>query len=149
MASAGGTVLRARQKVSGRLAPPFRFGIVGVINTLVGLGAIFTAKALFGAGDALANAIGYAIGLATSFGLNSRWTFRYGGRIAPSILRFGLAFGISYALNLATVFYLRDGAQLNSYLAQAIGIIPYTVAFYLLSKKFVFPDRSTGESDCT
>ena len=40
-----------------------------------------------------------------------------------------------------TVYGLRDGAGLNSYLAQAIGVIPYTVIFYLSSRYYVFSEK--------
>jgi putative flippase GtrA len=129
------------QKLISLALRPLRFGVVGLINTAVGLGLIFGAKAIFGLGDLLANAIGYGVGVIVSFTLNRRWTFRDQHSILPAFARFGLAFGVSYAVNLATVFGLRDLAHLDAYVAQAMGVIPYTVCFYLISAHYVFPGR--------
>ncbi len=40
-----------------------------------------------------------------------------------------------------TLYGLRDGAGINSYLAQTIGIVPYTVVFYLGSRYYVFTQK--------
>jgi len=124
-----------------RTARPLRFGVVGLFNTALGLGVIFGAKAFLGLGDLAANLLGYGLGLVSSFVLNRSWTFRHEGRAAAAFWRFGIAFVAAYALNLVTVFGLRDAAAMNSYLAQACGVITYTVSFYLMSVSYVFPAR--------
>lgn len=115
-----------------------RFVTVGLLNTGLGLAAIFAAKALLGWGDLVANVFGYAVGLGISFILNRAWTFRDRGPIAPAVLRFLVAFGVAYLANLAMVFGLRDGVGVDSYVAQAAGVIPYTALFFLVSRAFVF-----------
>lgn len=119
-------------------ARPLRFALVGVANTAAGLAAIYFCKAALGLGDVAANAAGYAFGLALSFALNASWTFRYRGAMAPAVLRFIMSFIVAYGANLAAVLLLIDRLGVNAYVAQAIGVLPYTVAFYLLSKRFVF-----------
>lgn len=123
-----------------------KFLVVGVFNTVVGLAFIFAAKALLGWGDLAANASGYAVGLVTSFALNRSWTFRDGGRVSPALLRFLAAFAAAYLANLATVFALRDLAHVDSYVAQAAGVVPYTILFFLASRAFVFLDRRPPKS---
>lgn len=118
-----------------------RFVAVGVLNTGVGLACIFAAKALLGWGDLAANVGGYGLGLITSFALNRAWTFRDRGRISPALARFLGAFVMAYLANLATVFGLRDLAGVDSYVAQAAGVVPYTALFFLASRAFVFLDR--------
>ena len=115
-----------------------RFVTVGILNTGLGLAAIFAAKALLGWGDLAANVFGYAVGLGISFVLNRAWTFRDRGRIAPALPRFVAAFGVAYLANLAMVFGLRDGVGVDSYIAQAAGVVPYTALFFLASRAFVF-----------
>jgi putative flippase GtrA len=141
MMSLGRAVPRWWQHILGRIARPLRFGLVGVLNTMVGLGVIFAAKAFLGLGDFAANLLGYALGLMCSFVLNRYWTFRHEGRAFAALWRFGIAFAVAYVLNLVTVFGLRDAMGVNSYLAQAGGCIPYTISFYLLSAYYVFPAR--------
>lgn len=120
-----------------RIAEPVRFLIVGGLNTIVGLAVIWGAK-WAGTPDVPANAIGYATGIALSFALNKRWTFRHAGRTLPALGKFLLVIGIAYALNLATVLHAIGAFHLNSYLAQAIGIVPYTAFTYVASRYFAF-----------
>jgi putative flippase GtrA len=134
-----------RQKIGGAwIVRPLRFGFVGLLNTTLGLGVIFAAKAFLGLGDLTANVLGYAAGLLASFALNGRWTFNHHGRALPALGRFGLAFAVAYGLNLVTVFGLRDTIQLNAYAAQALGVVPYTVCFYLTSAYYVFPQTTAA-----
>lgn len=121
--------------------------MVGFANTVVGLGAIWIAKWSLGAGDVLANVIGYGLGLALSFTLNRNWTFGYRGATPVALLRFLLVFAMAYVLNLSTVLAAIRLCHINPYLAQAIGIVPYTLFGYLASKFFVFrrpPSASEG-----
>ena len=120
------------------LLQPLRFILVGIANTLLGLSVIFAAKALAGLDDFVSNLLGYGFGLLLSFFFNRKWTFRHNGRIYPTAGRFLLAFLLAYMANLMTLYGLRDGAGMNSYLAQTIGIMPYTVIFYLGSRYYVF-----------
>ena len=139
MASPRRAVLRLRESMIRRIVRPLRFGVVGVLNTVLGLAIIFAAKAFLGLGDLAANLLGYGLGLVCSFFLNRSWTFRHEGRAFAAFWRFGIAFAVAYVLNLATVFGLRDAMAVNSYLAQAGGVIPYAISFYLMSAYFAFP----------
>jgi putative flippase GtrA len=121
-----------------------RFLAVGVLNTLVGLGTIYLCKWLGGIGDVTANIIGYAVGLANSFAWNRHWTFGHAGAVLPAIVRFVLVFLIAYLLNLGTVM-AAIYVGINSYVAQAFGIAPYTTFFYLGSRWFVFRPASRDE----
>jgi putative flippase GtrA len=123
-----------------------KFLSVGVLNLVGGLLVIYACKWLFHAGDAAANAIGYGAGLISSFTLNSRWTFAYRGPQWPALLKFLLVAAVAYAMNLATVLALIHHAGLNSYLAQALGIPPYTLTTYLASKFLVFAPASEPPS---
>jgi putative flippase GtrA len=115
-----------------------RFLAVGVFNTVVGLAAIYLCKGLLGTGDVVSNVVGYAVGLANSFAWNRRWTFGHSGAVLPAAARFVIVFLIAYLLNLATVMAAIHMYAVNSYVAQAIGIAPYTAFFYLGSRWFAF-----------
>jgi len=121
-----------------------KFLAVGVANTLAGLAVIYGAKWLFRLGDIAANVAGYSVGLALSFLLNKHWTFRFGGASNLAAVRFLGAFILAYSVNLMTVLTCIRLLGMDGYLAQAIGVIPYTVSFYALSKGFVFRDRRAG-----
>lgn len=119
-----------------------RFLAVGALNTLVGLSVIFMAKAIAGASDVTANVTGYGVGLVLSFLLNRTWTFGHRGDQWSALGRFLLVFAVAYALNLAVVLLLVRGLQLNSYLSQILGVVPYTVFGYFASRHLVF--RNSG-----
>lgn len=120
---------------------PLRFLIVGLANTGLGLAAIYLSKLVLHFGDVAANAIGYALGLLVAYALNSTWTFAYSGHGLIAASRFLLAFMISYGANLFVVWTLIEQASVNGYVAQAAGIPPYTICFYVLCKWFVFRDK--------
>lgn len=122
----------------GHLPQLGRFLSVGVLNMVGGLLVIYACKWLFHAGDVAANAIGYGAGLVSGFALNSRWTFAYRGPQLPALVKYLLVALVAYGMNLLTVLILIQQFELNSYLAQALGIPPYTLTTYLASKFIVF-----------
>jgi len=115
-----------------------RFLLVGVANTAVGLGCIWALIGLAGWADLPANATGYAVGLASSFVLNRRWTFAHRGALWPALWRFVLVFGVAYAANVAALLALGEGLGLNRYLAHALATVPYTLLFFAGSRLFAF-----------
>jgi polyisoprenyl-phosphate glycosyltransferase len=115
-----------------------KFLLVGSVNTLVGISAIYLLKWLMEASDAAANAGGYLVGLTASFTLNRRWTFRHAGALLPAATRFIAVFAVAYVANLFTVLTLIQEFGINGYLAQAMGVLPYTTLFYLGSRHIAF-----------
>ncbi len=114
-----------------------RFAIVGCVNTLFGLMMIYVAKWI-GVGDVCANLFGYCCGIVLSFKLNALWTFRYSGRQLPVFFSFLVVLLVAYLLNLATVLVAIRILGIDSYLSQAMGIIPYTLVSYIGSRFLVF-----------
>ena len=119
-----------------------RFALTGVLNTLVGLGAIFALKWFLGMSDTAANVLGYGVGLLVSYLVNSRWTFRYRKSLLPVLPQYLGVILLAYLVNLGVVHYCIDRLQINSYLAQACGVVPYAGLSYVLLRWFVF--RSTA-----
>lgn len=115
-----------------------RFFSVGALNTLVGLLVIYAAKWFFQFGDFTANATGYGIGILLSFVLNSRWTFSYRGAQVPAFARFLAVTAVAYGINLLTVMMAIRLLDIDGYVAQALGILPYTVTAYLGSRYIAF-----------
>ncbi len=122
-----------------------RFLTVGVVNTLIGITVIFAAKLFFSANDVVANAIGYTCGLASSFMLNSQWTFAYRGPQLPAGVKFLLASALAYAANIGTVLLTIHSFSLNGYIAQLSGMPVYTLTSYFASKYIVFRSSAPGE----
>lgn len=124
--------------IRGRSGEAGRFLSVGVVNTLVGLMVIYAAKWFFHLGDVAANVVGYSIGLAVSFTLNSRWTFDYRGPMRPAFGKFVFVSLLAYGMNLVTVMSSISYLELSGYIAHALGVVPYTMTCYFSSKYLVF-----------
>lgn len=123
-------------------ASVFRYLGVGVLNTLVGLGAIYACMYLLGLGDVPSNLIGYSLGIVLSFILNKYWTFENTQAGGSQFVRFLLVVGTAYLLNLAVVEACVHLLGMGRYLAQAAGIPPYTAAGYIGSRYFAFRTRA-------
>lgn len=111
------------------------FLAVGAANTLAGLAVIFGCLHFFDLSPLAANAVGYAVGLAMSFVLNGRFTFRRAPMSAAIFGRFLLVIGAAYAANAAAVLVLSPA---NRYLAQVAGMAIYTVLSFAGCRLFVF-----------
>jgi putative flippase GtrA len=121
-----------------------RFALVGVLNTLAALLVIYALKYVFATPDIAANLVGYAVGLTTSYTLNRRWTFAFRGPHRDAIGRFILVTAVAYGANLALVCAAVYLFRVNSYVAQAVGVVPYTLISYFGSRFFAFAAASPG-----
>jgi putative flippase GtrA len=119
-----------------------RYVVVGLANTLTGLSIIYALKYFGGVGDIPANAIGYAVGFLQSFVLNKSWTFNFTGPILPALSRYVLVLATAYLANLTTVVSL-IALGIDDYIAQALGVLPYTLIGFVGSKHFAFASSST------
>ncbi|CAN0617400.1 GtrA family protein [Burkholderia multivorans] len=120
----------ARQTISA-LRQPLAYALVGVANTAIGMTVIFVLMAL-GVPPVPSNAAGYALGLLTSFHLNSRITFRV-ATSRGNLVRFLVVAAVAYAGNLLVVIaVLRLTA--SPHLAQIAGIPVYLAIGFLANK---------------
>jgi putative flippase GtrA len=115
-----------------------RFCVVGAMNTLVGLLAIYVNIYIFGMGNVTGNLCGYIFGLLFGFFFHRNWTFRARTTVWVAGLKYALAFAIAYLVNISCVLALLRMGVLPVW-AQAGGVIPYTISFFLLSRFVVFP----------
>lgn len=124
-----------------------KFLSIGLANTVFALLIIYAAKWFLGMGDVAANALGYGLGLLSSFSFNRRWTFAHTGPQWPAFVKFLAVALVAYGMNLLTVLTAIHYWGLNDYLAQALGIPPYTLTSFLASKYLVFKTATaTSES---
>ena len=56
-----------------------KYGVIGVSNTLITLVVFYVINTLMGLDYAVANTLGYILGLINSFVWNRTWVFRTGG----------------------------------------------------------------------
>ena len=120
-----------------------RYGAVGVANTLIGY-LIILAALWLGAGDYLANALGYGLGLWFAYLLHRRWTFQVAHkRSLAEIVRFYVSAGISYAANIGFLTFARSLGYVDHPVAQLAAMGVYSVTFLLIVNVWVFahPDK--------
>ncbi|MCK7593870.1 GtrA family protein [Pseudomarimonas salicorniae] len=115
-----------------------RFGLVGVINTVVGYAVIYAAMLGLGWSAVASNVAGYAVGLCCSFLLNRRFTFASRARMLPEAMRFLFVFAVAWLLNLGVLLASMHWLAVPAVWAQLVAGAFYTCAFFLLSKLFVF-----------
>lgn len=116
----------------------FRFALVGLSNTLIGMGVIYLAWRGLGLGDLPANLLGYGIGWVWSYSLNRLWTFQDRGAMGRSLGRFALVCAVAYAANLLVLFAARRLMGEASFLPHVFGSVAYTALGYLGSRFFAF-----------
>lgn len=121
-----------------------RFGLVGLVNTVVGYAVIYAAMLGLGWSALASNAAGYAVGLCCSFLLNRRFTFASQGRAVPEALRFLQVFLLAWLLNLGVLMASIKWFAIAPVWAQLIAGGFYTLAFFVLSKLFVFKNAANA-----
>jgi len=114
-----------------------RFGSVGVLNTLLG-GAVIAAATWFGAIPAVANALGYAVGLACAFALHRGWTFGSRQPVQLQFAGYAAVLVMAWLFNLVVVLSLVHRAGANPYAAQLAGMATYSIVTFVALKQFVF-----------
>lgn len=119
-----------------------KYATVGVVNTILTLSVIFVLLKL-NLSIAVANASGYAAGIANSYLMNKRFTFGI-RRQHRLVFPFILAFALSYSLNLAVVFLIGGWFYSKSLLPHIAGMIVYNAFFFLLMKIWVFSQNGAN-----
>jgi len=143
-----------------------RYCLVGVVNTLVGIGTSLICLNLFSLNYWVSTAIGYAFGITVSFLLNKKYTFENKSTsIASQFMKFvtlmipnyfvsnflGLVIApkfvilpiISDILNFINLFLHLENAKLTTNIAVLIGMVIYILIGFFGSKLFVFKTKPT------
>ena len=80
-----------------------KYGVIGVSNTLITLVVFYVINTLMGLDYAVANTLGYILGLINSFVWNRTWVFRTGGNVWREAGLFALGFIICFALQMGVL----------------------------------------------
>ena len=120
----------------GRL---IRFGLVGVLNTIVGLGTIYLLQNGLGWDYRIANIIGYCLGITTSFIFNRVWTFKSTDtRVARQSMLFFLVISACWGMQFLALVVMVETLGISKELAQLLGMVVYTGLNYPGSRFIVF-----------
>ena len=115
-----------------------KFGIVGVTNTIVTLGAIYLLYTFTPFHYYITNGIGYFLGFVNSFVLNKLWTFKAKGVIYRELFLFVIVFLVSYGVQLGVLHILKAFLEVNLVVAQILAMVFYTLTNYTGNRLFTF-----------
>jgi putative flippase GtrA len=121
-----------------------RFVLVGLSNTLIGLGTIYVCWHALGWPDIGANMAGYGVGFAWSFVLHRSWTFRSRASIGHSVTSYAAVCAASWGANLAMLGFLRQALGPESFLPHVMGVATYSVLVYCACRWIVFNPSDRG-----
>lgn len=119
-------------------AQMLKFGLVGIVNTLITLAVIYIASSIFHVHYIAANVIGYTLGFLNSYICNKLWTFKSKGPVRSETLRFIAVTGFCYLLQLGFLVMLKEGVAINKDLAQLFAMVFYTVINFFGHRFFTF-----------
>ncbi len=131
------------------LFPEFaKFSVVGIINTLVHYFTFLLLYTVFRLHYLVASAIGYCIGMITSFIFNKFWTFRSTSKVvADELFKFVFVNLGALLLNLCVLNILVNCFSSKPEYGQIVAVIFSTVANFLGNKFWTFRkiEVSSGE----
>lgn len=147
----------------GFISQIIKYGIIGIMNTLLTAVVIWVMmRWFFGVKEdndassvamSVSNFVGYTVGLINSFIFNRNWTFKSKSSWKIGFLKFVLAFGICYIIQLGIVLCLNEYANIptvnfnlinknyiinSAYICQLIGIVSYTLLNFFFNKYYTF-----------
>jgi putative flippase GtrA len=127
-----------------------RFGMVGALNTAVGLAVILGLEFGLHVELHLAALGGYAVGIVIGFVLNRGFVFRSDGHIGHTGVKYLIGVAIALAANqtvLTAALHLFRGGAWGHVAAQVTGMVTYTLLLFAICRAWVFQQipSSSGE----
>lgn len=125
----------------------FRFLLVGVANTFIGLSTMFVLLNLFGWTYWLATFTGNSIGAVVSYFLNRSFTFNSKLNVSEGMPKFVVVIFICYIISYSMSEVVTDYVSIPNWATDFVtedelailgGAILYTLTNYLGQKSFVF-----------
>ena len=115
-----------------------RYGLAGVVNSLVGYGVFIMSLYCAHTSPLIANAAGYAVGLCVAFVLNRYFVFAGVKFSLAAGARFLLCFAVAFVVNQLVLIGMVRGEGVDPRIAQLFSMAMYTVIFYILNKRVVW-----------
>lgn len=127
-----------------------RFGLAGLVNTGIGLSVIAALDLGLHLDPHLANAVGYAGGLASGYVLNRMFVFKSREDVGSTGLKYLVVVAIAFAVNqgvLALAGPLFGPMPLGRLAAQVTAMATYTVLTFIACRVWVFRPQNSAQSE--
>ena len=127
-----------------------KYGVIGVSNTLITLVVFYVINTLMGLDYAVANTLGYILGLVNSSAWNRTWVFRTGGNVWREAGLFALGFIICFALQMGVSQWLLSTSlhdltiswlpmkNTGENVIMCLSMVVYTLANYVYNRFVTF-----------
>ncbi len=127
-----------------------KYGVIGVSNTLITLVVFYVINTLMGLDYAVANTVGYILGLINSFVWNRTWVFCTGGNVWREAGLFALGFIICFALQMGVSQWLLSTSlhdltiswlpmkNTGENVIMCLSMVVYTLANYVYNRFVTF-----------
>ena len=79
------------------------------------------------------------MGVAQTFIFNKRWSFQHNGVQGSAFVRYSIAYGLGYVINLIALIVMVDYVGYPHEIVQGVMVISLAVMLFLLQKFWVFP----------
>lgn len=122
----------------------FKFGIVGVLNTLISLGVYSLFVYVFNVNYLISNIISYVVGVVNSFLWNKIWTFKSKEKGYMELVWFVVIFLVSFGIQNASLILFREALGFSKFWAYILAIPVYTAANFLGNKFITFGKKNKG-----
>jgi putative flippase GtrA len=115
-----------------------KFGLVGVMNTVITFVVFTILTKGFGVWYVAASGIGFAVGALNGFMINRRWTFNghEGGSLAG--LRWTIVQGCGLGVDLGIIYLCVHDGKLPELAGQAVAVIFVTTATFFVNRRWTF-----------
>lgn len=122
----------------------FRFGVVGVLNTLINLLVLYILTEFFGVYYLVSAIFAFIVAVTNSFILNKIWTFeeKIKHKVYSRYFKFIIISLIALIFNLALLYLLVEYFKIWYMLAQLIGVVLNLIINFLGNKLWTFKNES-------
>ena len=135
----------------------FKYGIIGVMNTLITAISFYLLNTWLRVPYGPANIIGYVLGVINSFVWNRNWVFKTKKNVKREALLFGVGFIICWILQGGVSLLLLEGfgwknlpvdtipflpmEKAGQNIVMIISMVVYTIANYVYNRTVTFKDK--------
>ncbi|MFJ5713612.1 GtrA family protein [Neobacillus sp. NPDC093127] len=117
-----------------------KFGVVGIVNTLITIGS-FIVLVYFGMNYIAANITAYGLGMINSFFWNKNWVFQAKSRKLSLVFKFVVVNFLTLGFATICLYVFVKHMDIHSSAAQIVSTCLGLAINFLLNKKWTFSEK--------